>query len=738
MHNSPKGMYTASKKASFAKWQKGGKIKKQSFTSGAKGSGYVTELINKKSKLTEIMEITPQVESGCMIKGTTYNFNKVDLEACFVSYLKQEIVWDDFKGYVLAFIEFLKETKPELFATNKAFGTATSAEYKPRVKYAEGVQPKTQKAKGIQFVSKNAAGFSTLPFEILTGDERDRSAVEVFMKEYAEVFARPCPEVPRHGFVDSRKVSSVEAVLDLYKEVREVDEKGEMVIMPPIEATKNCVITENSITVGKGHDGATAGVNAQVFPIFGTWKDSFGDISKAGIAAGDVPYLETVTKSSKHYLVQMRGGPSITSRALDYVPTETVVSRVIKAEGDLLKWETIMRENAGIEGVVVDHSGGALTSHFGVHAILNNIPVLTTRVPVVGETLAVVNDTVTHDYLSMINGLLDSLAEEFSPKHGAAKRVTAMIYATQYFSALGGSQSYFIGHAIGTMLNLGQAACGGEYRHHPNNPFKGKYGRHRVYVKATRDFIGTRKKLAKWARSFAIDSWPGGFGGLKWYDCADAIIQLDTEARAFLRAPNTATFNNVMMAMNRAINCAHNGGWWFNKYISEGVFNQINREHLPTVLDAVTYLYEQSEQKFTLSTLDMYQKYSNAKVINPKVAKNAVLVPVAAQCRLIGDEGVKLENVTAETLSANAKVRVQINWGEHNTCDENTIDVADLVEKWDFNNTNYSKSWASGLVAYVPMTWTQDGNEWVFSLASNNKELYRRGVKYGYVAEEKA
>src|SRR5690606_10593039 len=110
-------------------------------------------------------------------------------------------------------------------------------------------------------------------------------------------------------------------------------------------------------------------------------------------------------------------------------------------------------------------------------------------------------------------------------------------------------------------------------------------------------FLEARKMHAIFADCFLNDEWGGSYGGPKWYDCADAVIQLDNEVLEFLKNPSDATFKNIMMAMNRAINCAHNGGWWFNKFISESVFNCINSEHLPTILDATRFMYENPPKK---------------------------------------------------------------------------------------------------------------------------------------------
>lgn len=665
-----------------------------------------------------------QESTAYVIKEVPYEFNKQGAIDCFITYLKQEIVWDEFVQYVKAYADWLKATKPELFQPVSSFATSGSYLTEETVKIP-AANPHTQKAKGIKHIAKNHGGFRTIPFELVVGEDRDQEAVDAFMKKYAEVFARPCPETPRHGFVDSRRIKGVEAVFKLFNEVREVDPRGELIIMKPIEASRNCVITPYSITIGPGHDGATAGKNTKTFPLFNTWPANYGEVSKAGIADGDVPYLETVSSDKNtHYITQMRGGPGIQTRSVDYVPQQTVVSTVIKAEGDLLKWESTMKEYAGRDGVVVDHSNGALTSHYGVHAILNKIPVLTSRAPQVGETLAVQDDTAKHDYMSFMAGLIDSLKTPYGS--GASKRVTAMIYATQYFSGIGGTDTYHIGYAVGTMLSFGTAACGGEYRHVPNNPSKKHYSRDTVYKRATTNFLKYRVVLGKWARSFALDPWKGGFGGMKWYDCADAVIQLDTVTRKFMRTPSEETFSGMMMAMNRAINCAHNGGWWFNKFIDSGVFNSINSERLPTIVTAVSYLYDQPTKAFGIEHLDFYSKYSGAKVINTKLTKSEPLTPIAAQVRPIHfTVGV---DVTPDNVGTSA--RLQIHWDNGNK-EETDVVVDGMNEKWEFSNTAYQPSYHSGLMAYLPCKWRMVNEQWEFYLESTGLVITTKPLVYG-------
>lgn len=78
------------------------------------------------------------------------------------------------------------------------------------------------------------------------------------------IFARPCPLVPCHGFVDSRVVSSASDILQVVKETVKADPNGEVILMPFIEAKYSAVQVGEYVTLGIGHDGVTAGKGQKV------------------------------------------------------------------------------------------------------------------------------------------------------------------------------------------------------------------------------------------------------------------------------------------------------------------------------------------------------------------------------------------------------------------------------------------------------------------------------------------
>lgn len=79
--------------------------------------------------------------------------------------------------------------------------------------------------------------------------------------KYGEVFARPSPLFPQHGFVDSRIVTTAEELQALSKEVLTADPNGEIILMEWMNPQYSGVYdtSNHTLTVGIGHDGVTSG-----------------------------------------------------------------------------------------------------------------------------------------------------------------------------------------------------------------------------------------------------------------------------------------------------------------------------------------------------------------------------------------------------------------------------------------------------------------------------------------------
>ena len=127
---------------------------------------------------------------------------------------------------------------------------------------------RTQKAKGLLAIRSNPF-LHPNPIVWVADPTRE----EAYKKEswheighhFTKPFARPCPMVPCHGFVDSRIVSNLNEWRAVLNETKEADPKGEVLITEWINATASAVVDSRQITTGHGHDGVTSGkgVHAQ-------------------------------------------------------------------------------------------------------------------------------------------------------------------------------------------------------------------------------------------------------------------------------------------------------------------------------------------------------------------------------------------------------------------------------------------------------------------------------------------
>ncbi len=148
--------------------------------------------------------------------------------------------------------------------------------------------PRTQKARGIAALARYHASYLVPPFEI-------HCASTVRPEQLLGYFSRPCPMRPRHGFVDSRKITSVEEADVLIRETLAADPEAEIVTMPLIEAACSGIWTTGLLTIGVGNDGATAGTSARTLPALGKLVTA-DTMAKAGVQ--DTPYVEILWPKS--------------------------------------------------------------------------------------------------------------------------------------------------------------------------------------------------------------------------------------------------------------------------------------------------------------------------------------------------------------------------------------------------------------------------------------------------------
>jgi hypothetical protein len=419
---------------------------------------------------------------------------------------------------------------------------------------------KTQKAKGIAALRTFGPGLpeiNTLDFKLVTKGEDIAEGKFAF-----PCFVRPCPLVPRHGFVDSRVANSLDEIKKIFKEARKADKSAELIVMPFIEADYNAVWTPGSLSIGPGNDGATAGKNSVAISVAPKPEPRAELLEAGGIT--DTAYFEFVALSGDIYATQIRNGPPIGSGAGDFIPKPVKVTDVIEASGDLLVWEKKLQSGLP-EGTVVYQKGGTRADHYSIHCIINNVPIVFSKKPEVGETLKPSDEKEGFAAAGILEGLHLGFRDEEIPYREAARFVIAVLHNSGYF---GKNESRLIGAAAALGVRLGLAACIGEARH----KYDGNLARHHVYKRAWRhdNLTVAIQNFNKVRAAFYKLSWPShSIGGKKWGECADATAILWNSIVAFLKEPEKKNIASIVASLNVIVNQAHNNGWWWNKFVTK-------------------------------------------------------------------------------------------------------------------------------------------------------------------------
>jgi hypothetical protein len=427
--------------------------------------------------------------------------------------------------------------------------------------------PRTQKARGITALSRFFTGDLVPPFEV-------HSAQTVRPDQLLGFFSRPCPMRPRHGFVDSRKVTSIEEGSELIRRTLDADPDAEIVTMPLIDATCSGIWTSGLLTVGEGHDGATAGVSAWTLPVLGNLVTE-NAIAEAGIE--NTPYVEILWPASEgaYHLVQLRDGPAL-PQTPDYIPEAVRVEEIIVAQGDLLDWEAKMQQAR--PGTVVYHPGGSLASHYAIHAVLNHIPLLTSREPRVGEQLEAAGHVSkgTPDIDALQAGF--QLATRLTVTYEMAAE--AMLAGCHHTSVWAGRRDGMLGLALGFAYRLTVTAALGEMRHAPGRG--DDRGRNDIYAECWKrtHLPSTRSEFEKALEAFHGLVWKRSFGGVKWFEFARWAAILHNHLADGRGRP-------ALHALNQLVHCVHNTGWAFNKFIPDHLLTAAARNPIGVLVSCV-------------------------------------------------------------------------------------------------------------------------------------------------------
>lgn len=383
----------------------------------------------------------------------------------------------------------------------------------------------------------------------------------------AGLFARPAPANPAHGFLDSVRVESEDEIVGLYKRVKDVDPKGELILMWDWSATStsNMIITPNALSVGPGNDGATEGKDALMLGV-NTMSETWFDLAEeSGVDKDHDPYLEVIQSrtansaySSKHQIhhdnlafsrvVQCRAGELVEGPARNFVPKDITPAKVVIPTGkeSFVEWRKIV-QSLKPDTDVVFHPGGGLHCHWGVNAKEAGITYISSTLdndPPKAGKLIKAEDHKLPDFLfnhgQYVDGFCHALRSfEFPDYPGVfvggevafkkfhndtttyreAMAIMLLAFHTHQlqYSAQG---SRLLGLGVGYACRLLGLLCIGEYRYAPSKPAPpgGKSGaRNSVWEKWWAGWGSVaQSEVQKSYKSFKEEDWSGSYGGEKW------------------------------------------------------------------------------------------------------------------------------------------------------------------------------------------------------------------------------
>ena len=397
------------------------------------------------------------------------------------------------------------------------------------------------------------------------------------------LFARPCPTVPRHGFVDSKLVRSPEELMRMCHEIVAVEPQGEVLLTPFINGDHSAVVTPTTFSVGEGHEGATSGKSST---LYGPGMNHQSNVMQnATINAPDVPYFELVADDEgAFHCVQVRGGPA-QSAVVDFVPKDVVVNKVLVATigTDLLQWEKDIAN--ATTGTVVYADGLSLASHFCVHAVVHGVPVLTSKEPHVADFIEATGVPVwsNADWRALARQVtyFDKVIAQ-REQANAISAVMALHLAGTPCPASGPQLNMLALGAV-TAVKCMTSAVLGEARHVYHNSYDLYTGKgrelqqppSRVVFAGVGKGSGMRGHMYRLGHTLSIDAcaevafalgpiyrhrrWDRAFGGKKWGAINAGVRRMAEKLGQFRRSPSAKAWAAFVTEWNETIHREHNG-----------------------------------------------------------------------------------------------------------------------------------------------------------------------------------
>lgn len=475
----------------------------------------------------------------------------------------------------------------------------------------------TQKALGIHTLNKLGIGtyypdcISINPPFIIRSS---RGRKDLLVSKMIGKFVRPCPERPRHGFVDSRLILSESEALQIIEETRNQDKKAEFIITNKIDAEYSGIWTPGSLVIGPSNDGATQGKNCISIPISGIIEeDKLFNIACNMASIKDSPYIEILwkkyeTSTREDYmgvkyakaLVQLRDGPEINNSDNNFIPRKIKIKNIIEVNGeDLLEWEKKTKNLPN--GTVVYHPGGSLQSHYSIHCILNDIPVIVDFKPEINKFLIPRNNKNKPNIYKIKQGFACAIKDDNLRYYTAC---LAMLVGCHSISDWIGKKDFFLGYSMGCCVRLSIIACISEFRYSKKSKDRTK-SRAMVYDENWKDVLSFKQRKRFLS---AVNEWKSlpvqSTGGKRWYIIAE-------HAKNLL---NCILSNDIIAALswfNKLINLCHNGGWVFNKFLDKAELDIAAESPARTMLEIAPLFYEISKNEATSDKYDIF--YNNRR-----------------------------------------------------------------------------------------------------------------------------
>lgn len=449
----------------------------------------------------------------------------------------------------------------------------------------------TQKASGINALERLASNITEVSGgAIRTGQHLIFSASLLAREEGANIrkildypiFARPCPVVPKHGFVDSRTISSEKGLQELAKETLKEDKDADIAIAKKISAAGSAIMSGGALSVGTGHDGVTSahGVTTTLPIIPFTYKGKLDNLQKKYIKSEDETlFWELVYPASSPqnpYLVQVRPGPNVNFREDDYLPEDLIVKHILRPDDvdlDLLAWAKHCEKWADKPGTAINIPNASLASHFAIHGITNDIPVVTSQVIKKDQFWAKnsnssqeIDDEEVRSFFKAVASGTDHALCNYNTLKSVAMTT---LYGVHSISALLQEKDYKkIAITIAALSKIGALLSLGELRYYKKIKFDLGYSRHDIYCKfAGRSLHEVIAALDKRGKAFADTSnWVSGYGGAAWYRIAAYSANL------YNTMANGGTVNQAIQIMNEFIHLSHNGGKFMDKILGSEIY----------------------------------------------------------------------------------------------------------------------------------------------------------------------